>query len=92
MQVLSRGARDCERGEAFARAVDEVTHAARHLLASLQTAAPPRDRAVEVLDSYTAILGQTLLKPDYIVADMCARIRQPRRRTRQHEARYSRLD
>jgi hypothetical protein len=33
--------------EAFDRAVDEVTHAARHLLASLQTAAPPRDRAVE---------------------------------------------
>ncbi len=33
--------------EAFARAVDEVTHAARHLLALLQTSAPPRDRAVE---------------------------------------------
>jgi hypothetical protein len=33
--------------EAFERAIDEVTHAARHLLASLHTAAPPRDRAVE---------------------------------------------
>ena len=32
---------------AFERAVDEVTDAARHLLASLQTGAPPRDRAVE---------------------------------------------
>ncbi|MEA2787062.1 MAG: hypothetical protein QOF71_3166 [Candidatus Eremiobacteraeota bacterium] len=29
---------------AFDRAVDEVTHAARHLLASLTTNAPPRDR------------------------------------------------
>ena len=33
--------------EAFERAVDEITHTGRHLLASLQTAAPPRDRAVE---------------------------------------------
>ena len=29
---------------AFDRAVDEVTHTARHLLASLKTNAPPRDR------------------------------------------------
>ena len=29
---------------AFDRAVDEVTRAARHLLASLKTNAPPRDR------------------------------------------------
>lgn len=29
---------------AFDRAVDEVAHAARHLLASLVTNAPPRDR------------------------------------------------
>ena len=29
---------------AFDRAVDEVTHSARHLLASLTTNAPPRDR------------------------------------------------
>ena len=29
---------------AFDRAVDEVSHAARHLLASLKTNAPPRDR------------------------------------------------
>lgn len=33
--------------EAFNRAVHDVTHAARHLLASLQTNAPPRDREVE---------------------------------------------
>jgi hypothetical protein len=32
---------------AFNRAVDEVTHAARHLLDSLVTNAPPRDREVE---------------------------------------------
>jgi len=32
---------------AFDRAVDEITVAARELLASLVTAAPPRDRAVE---------------------------------------------
>ena len=32
---------------AFARAVDEVAASARHLLASLQTQAPPRDRDVE---------------------------------------------
>jgi hypothetical protein len=33
--------------EAFDRAVDEVTHAAQHLLDSLVTNTPPRDRAVE---------------------------------------------
>ena len=33
--------------EAFNRAVDEVTHAAKHLLASLVTNAPPRDRETE---------------------------------------------
>jgi len=32
---------------AFARAVDEVAHATRHLLAELVTTAPPRDREVE---------------------------------------------
>jgi hypothetical protein len=32
---------------AFARAVDEVSDAARRLLASLATARPPRDREVE---------------------------------------------
>jgi hypothetical protein len=35
--------------EAFNRAVDEVTHVAGHLLDSLVTNAPPRDRAVEVM-------------------------------------------
>jgi hypothetical protein len=34
---------------AFNRAVDDVAHAAQHLLASLVTNAPPRDRAVEAM-------------------------------------------
>jgi hypothetical protein len=32
---------------AFDRAVDEVTHAARHLIDSLITTAPPKDREIE---------------------------------------------
>ena len=32
---------------AFDRAVDEVAHAARHLLDALVTSAPPRDRDIE---------------------------------------------
>jgi hypothetical protein len=35
--------------EAFARAVDEVTEAARKLITSLHSAAPPRDREIEAL-------------------------------------------
>ena len=34
---------------AFNRAVDDITHAAQHLLDSLVTNAPPRDRAVEAM-------------------------------------------
>src|SRR5216117_3017255 len=34
---------------AFNRAVDDVAHVAQHLLASLVTTAPPRDRAVEAM-------------------------------------------
>jgi hypothetical protein len=34
---------------AFDRAVDEVANAARRLLASLDTASPPRDRAIEAI-------------------------------------------
>ena len=34
---------------AFNRAVDEVAHAAHHLLQSLVTNAPPRDREIEAL-------------------------------------------
>jgi hypothetical protein len=34
---------------AFKRAVDDVAHAAHHLLESLVTNAPPRDRGVEAL-------------------------------------------
>ena len=33
--------------EAFARAVAEIAHVTRHLLAELVTSAPPRDREVE---------------------------------------------
>jgi hypothetical protein len=33
--------------EAFARAVDEVAHATRHLLHALTTSAPPKDREAE---------------------------------------------
>ena len=33
--------------EAFNRAVAEVAHAARHLIQSLVTTAPPRDREIE---------------------------------------------
>ena len=33
--------------EAFNRAVDEVAHASMHLLADLETNAPPKDREVE---------------------------------------------
>jgi hypothetical protein len=35
--------------DAFNRAVDEVAHIAHHLLDSLVTNSPPRDRAVEAL-------------------------------------------
>jgi len=35
--------------EAFNRAIDEVAHAAHHLLESLVTNAPPRDRETEAL-------------------------------------------
>ncbi len=35
--------------EAFNRAVDEVTHVAQHLLDSLVTNFPPRDREVEAM-------------------------------------------
>jgi len=33
--------------QAFNRAVDEIAHATEHLLASLVTSAPPKDREVE---------------------------------------------
>ena len=33
----------------FMRAVDEVTDSARRLLASLETASPPRDREIEAI-------------------------------------------
>src|SRR6267143_3983278 len=39
--------------EAFNRAVDEVAHAAHHLLESLVTNAPPRDRSGEAMKAQT---------------------------------------
>ena len=48
VRKLSGTARPSRANEAaFARAVDDVTAAAQRLLASLETHAPPRDRAVE---------------------------------------------
>ena len=48
VRKLSGFARPSKQNEAaFNHAVDEVTHAAHHLLASLVTNAPPRDREVE---------------------------------------------
>ena len=44
---------------AFNRAVDDVAHAAHHLLESLVTTAPPRDRAIEAMKNTRAI-GETL--------------------------------
>ncbi|MEJ0040949.1 MAG: DUF2277 domain-containing protein [Rhizomicrobium sp.] len=48
VRKLSGTARPAKQNQAaFDRAVDEVTHAAQHLVASLVTQAPPRDRAEE---------------------------------------------
>ena len=51
---------------AFDRAVDDVTHAARHLLASLTTNAPPRDHAAGRLQDVGLAVGhaaETTEKP-----------------------------
>jgi hypothetical protein len=48
VRKLSGFARPSQANEAaFQRAVEEVTDAARRLLVSLHTQAPPRDRAIE---------------------------------------------
>jgi hypothetical protein len=44
--------------EAFNRAVDEVTHAAHHLLASLVTNAPPRNREEEAAKARMRAAGR----------------------------------
>jgi hypothetical protein len=50
VRKLSGTTRPSKRNEeAFERAVEEVTAAARRLLASLETSAPPRDREDELL-------------------------------------------
>jgi hypothetical protein len=43
---------------AFSRAVDQVTQAARELLESLVTTAPPRDRVVEASKARARALGR----------------------------------
>ena len=43
--------------EAFARAVDQVAHAARQLIDSLVTTAPARDREVEAAKAKTRARG-----------------------------------
>ena len=48
VRKLSGTARPSKQNQAaFDRAVEEVTHVARHLLQELVSHAPPRDRAVE---------------------------------------------
>jgi len=50
VRKLSGTTRPSKRNEdAFNRAVDEVTAAARRLITSLEISAPPRDREVEML-------------------------------------------
>jgi hypothetical protein len=50
VRKLSGTTRPSRRNEdAFNRAVDEVTAAARRLITSLETTAPPRDRETEML-------------------------------------------
>jgi hypothetical protein len=50
VRKLSGTTRPSRRNEdAFNRAVDEVTAAARRLIASLETTAPPRDRETEMV-------------------------------------------
>ena len=48
---------------AFNRAVDDVAHAAQHLLDSLVTTAPPRDRAVEALKTGQRSAKRSLARP-----------------------------
>jgi hypothetical protein len=46
-------------GEAFNRAVDEVTHASRLLLSSLVTTGVPKDRALEIQKARTRLVGKS---------------------------------
>jgi hypothetical protein len=43
---------------AFSRAVDQVTQAARELLATLVTNAPPRDREIEAAKAHARAVGR----------------------------------
>ena len=50
--------------EAFNRAVHEITHAAQHLLHSLVTNAPPRDREIEATKARARSAKRFHVHPD----------------------------
>jgi hypothetical protein len=59
VRKLSGFSRPSKANEAvFDRAVDEVTRAARKLLDSLETSAPPRDRETEVMKAKARSLAR----------------------------------
>ena len=59
VRKLSGFARPSRQNEpVFNRAVDQVAHAAHHLLASLVTNAPPRDREVEAAKARARAAGR----------------------------------
>ena len=53
--------------EAFNRAVHEVTHAAQHLLHSLVTNAPPRDREIEATKARARSAKRFQVHPDSVM-------------------------
>ena len=53
--------------EAFNRAVHEVTHAAQHLLHSLVTNAPPRDREIEATKARARSAKRFHVHPDSVM-------------------------
>jgi hypothetical protein len=50
--------------EAFNRAVHEITHAAQHLLQSLVSNAPPRDREIEAVKARARSAKRFYVHPD----------------------------
>jgi hypothetical protein len=53
--------------EAFNRAVHEITHAAQHLLHSLVTNAPPRDREIEATKARARSAKRFHVHPDPVM-------------------------
>ena len=53
--------------EAFNRAVHEITHAAQHLLHSLVTNAPPRNREVEAVKARARSAKRFHVHPDPVM-------------------------